>query len=194
MMTNTELRAVDNDLFVEIQRFLFREAALLDRREYTAWLELVTEDIRYRVSAAVARDAGTPQVDYAIIDEDLTTLKSRIDQISNPRLTRAENPPSMTRRVVSNIEAYHGETKGDVSVVSYLLAYRSRPSIPEGGFYVAVRHDILRQRDSDWRLADRNVQLDHIMFMTARSVCCCDASHEWVRTPGIPNYAWGSLG
>ena len=70
----------------------------------------------------------------------------------------------MTRRVVSNIEAYHGETKGDVSVVSYLLAYRSRPSIPEGGFYVAVRHDILRQRDSDWRLADRNVQLDHIML------------------------------
>jgi 3-phenylpropionate/cinnamic acid dioxygenase small subunit len=163
-MTTIKLSAVENELFIEIQRFLFREAALLDRREYSAWLELVTEDIQYRVSAAVARDAGTPPVDYAIIDEDLTTLRSRIDQISNPRLTRAENPPSMTRRVVSNIEAYHVETKGDVSVVSYLLAYRSRPSIPEGGFYVAVRHDILRRHGNDWRLANRNVQLDHIML------------------------------
>ena len=124
-MSDAKLSAVDNGLFVEIQRFLYREAAMLDRREYGAWLALFAEDVQYRVTAAVARDAGASAVDYAIVDENLTGLKSRIDQISNPRLTRAENPPSMTRRVVSNIEAYHAEKQNEFSVVSYLLAYRS---------------------------------------------------------------------
>ena len=160
-MSDVKLTAVDNGLFIEIQRFLFREAALLDRRDYEGWLSLTTEDLHYRVSASVARDAGTTAVDYAIIDENATALRSRIDQISNPRLTRAENPPSLTRRVVSNIEAYHTERQGEVSVESYLLAYRSRSSAPKGGFYVAVRHDTLRRNGSDWRLARRNVQLDH---------------------------------
>jgi 3-phenylpropionate/cinnamic acid dioxygenase small subunit len=163
-MNDAKLNVVNNDLFVEIQRFLYREAALLDRRDYAAWLSLISEDVHYRVTAAVARDAGTSAVDYAIVDENLAGLKSRIDQISNPRLTRAENPPSMTRRVVSNIEAYHSGRPGEYSVISYLLAYRSRPSVPAGGFYVAVRHDTLRQSSANWRLAKRDVHLDHIML------------------------------
>lgn len=163
-MSDAKRIAVDDALFVAIQRFLFREAALLDQRDYRAWLSLTTEDVQYRVTAAVARDAGTTMVDYAIIDENLTGLKSRIDQISNPRLTRAENPPSMTRRVVSNIEAYHTENQSEFAVTSYLLAYRSRPSEPRGGFYVAVRNDTLRRNSTEWRLARRNVQLDHIML------------------------------
>src|SRR5262249_28908723 len=88
-MSNAKLSAVDDRLFVEIQRFLFREAGLLDRRDYGAWLTLATDDIQYRVTAATTRDAGASAADYAIIDENLTGLKSRIDQISNPRLTRA---------------------------------------------------------------------------------------------------------
>lgn len=163
-MSDVKLNAVDDRMFVEIQRFLFREAALLDRREYSSWLALITEDVQYRVTAAVARDAGAATVHYAIIDENLTGLKSRIDQISNPRLTRAENPPSMMRRVVSNIEAYHTGKQSEFSVVSYLLAYRSRPSAPAGGFYVAVRNDTLRRSGADWRLARRTVHLDHIML------------------------------
>ena len=103
-------------------------------------------------------------VDYAIIDENQSRLKSRIDQISNPRLTRAENPPSLTRRVVSNIEAYHGKAPDEFSVISYLLAYRSRPSAPEGGFYVAERHDALRKVDSRLAPGTRYVRLDHTML------------------------------
>ena len=155
-----ESRVVDDSLYIEIQRFLFREAALLDRRDYTGWLALTTEDINYRVNAAVARDAGAAAVDYSIVDEDAVALKSRIDQISNPKLTRAENPPSLTRRVVSNIEAYQGNVPSEVLAMSYLLAYRNRPSVPQGGFYVAQRHDTLRKGESGWRLARRLVQLD----------------------------------
>jgi 3-phenylpropionate/cinnamic acid dioxygenase small subunit len=160
----TAQRAVDSATFIDVQRFLYREARLLDERDYGGWLALTAEDLSYRVTAAVARDAGTPAVQYAIIDENRTALKSRIDQVSNPRLTRAENPPSMTRRVVSNIEAYHTAVDGELSVLSYLLAYRSRPSAPEGGFYVAEREDVLRAAGAIWQLARRTVRLDHIML------------------------------
>ena len=78
---------------------------LLDRREYQQWLALLTDDVIYRVFARVTREAQATSLDYAIIDEDATSLKMRVDQISNPRLTRAENPPAFTRRFVSNFEA-----------------------------------------------------------------------------------------
>jgi 3-phenylpropionate/cinnamic acid dioxygenase small subunit len=163
-MSPAERRPVDDARYLEIQRFLFREAALLDSRDYASWLALTTDDIRYRVNAMVSRDAGVTAVDYAIIDEDQAGLKSRIDQISNPRLTRAENPPSMTRRVVSNIEAYVDASAGEFQANSYLLAYRGRPSLPEGGFYVAERCDMLRKTAAGWRLARRDVHLDQVML------------------------------
>lgn len=163
-MSELVRNAVAGDIYIEIQRFLYREAALLDSRDYVTWLGWTAEDIRYSVRAAVARDAGAKSVDYAIIDEDKEGLKSRIDQISNPKLTRAENPPSMTRRVISNVEAYHSDIPGECLAYSYLLAYRSRQSIPEGGFYVAQRQDVLRKSGSDWRLARRAVMLDQIML------------------------------
>jgi 3-phenylpropionate/cinnamic acid dioxygenase small subunit len=164
-VSSSEPRPVDHATYVEIARFLFREAALLDRRDYAGWLALTTEDIHYRVHAKVARDAGAPPVEYAIVDEDRPGLMSRVEQISDPKLTRAENPPSMTRRVVSNIEAYDGQTAGQFLVDSYLLAFRRRPSAPEGGFYVAERHDVLQKAAGGWRLARREVHLDHLMLV-----------------------------
>lgn len=163
-MSDANAAAVNDALFVEIQRFLYREAALLDRRDYVGWLALVAREIRYRVTAGVGRDAGAKPISYAIIDEDLIGLKSRVDQISNPRLTRAENPPSMTRRFVSNIDAYHSQSVDHFDVVSYVLAYRSRLSIPEGGFYVAVRYDTLKRDVSNWQLTSRSVHLDQTMI------------------------------
>jgi 3-phenylpropionate/cinnamic acid dioxygenase small subunit len=155
---------VASELYLEVQRFLYREAALLDTRDYHGWLALTGDNVRYQVNVLVSRDAGADPITTSIIDEDRIGLKSRIEQISNPKLTRAENPPSITRRVVTNIEAYHCGTLGNFLAHSYLLAYRSRPSIPEGGFYVARRHDVLQRNHSGWLLLERVVQLDQFML------------------------------
>jgi 3-phenylpropionate/cinnamic acid dioxygenase small subunit len=159
-MSGARMQPVGNETYVEIQRFLFREAALLDNRQYVDWLALLDEDIHYRVTARVVRDAGADAADYAIVEEYLVGLKSRIDQISNPRLTRAENPASLTRRFVSNVEACSGAAPGEFAVTSYILAHRSRRNVPEGGFYVAARQDVLRHSGAGLRLARRLVRLD----------------------------------
>jgi 3-phenylpropionate/cinnamic acid dioxygenase small subunit len=159
-MNGAPIQPVGNDTFLEIQRFLFWEAALLDNRLFADWLGLLDEEIHYRVMARVVREAGADAADYAIIEEYLVGLKSRVDQISNPRLTRAENPPSLTRRFVSNIEAYPTAAPGEFRTMSYVLAYRARRNAPEGGFYVAERQDVLRRNDAGWRLARRLVRLE----------------------------------
>jgi ethylbenzene dioxygenase beta subunit len=152
-------RPVGDKDYVAIQRFLNREAAHLDRREYQQWLDLLTDDILYRVTARVTRDAEASDLDYAILDEDAASLKMRVTQISNPRLTRAENPPAFTRRFVSNLEATL-EAPGVFSVETNLLIYRNRMNVPNGGFYVGERHDVLRRTNGAFRLARRHVRLD----------------------------------
>ena len=146
--------------FVEIQRFLTREAAFLDQRNYAGWLQLLADTIRYRVTACVIRDASLGNQQYSIIDEDMAGLRARVDQISNPRLTRAENPPTLTRRFVSNIEAYR-LPDGSYSVESALLIYRNKAIYSQTGVYAGGRKDILRRIKGELRIAARHVDLDH---------------------------------
>lgn len=147
--------------YIAITRFLTREAALLDRRAYGEWLGLLTEDIVYRVTAQVVRETAVGNQDYAIIDEDATSLRMRVEQIANPRLTRAENPATLTRHFVSNIEARHGSRPGEFEVEANLLVYRNRAGVPEGALYAGARSDLLRRTDGSLRLARRLVRLDH---------------------------------
>ena len=76
--------AVSDAEYVEIQRFMHHEAALLDRRDFMAWLDLLTGDIGYRISAQVARQAEVGPEHYAIVDEDADSLGLRVRQIADP--------------------------------------------------------------------------------------------------------------
>lgn len=167
MQENFETPAEQGTYF-EVQQFLFREARLLDDREYRLWMALLTDDIGYRVSLQVMRDAEASRVSYAIIDEDLVSLTARVDQICNPRLTRAENPPTLTRRIVSNLEVF---TWGDEYIaLTNLVAHRTRGSVLEGGTYVGRRRDVLRRTPGGLRLAARDVRLDQsVLFDGALS-------------------------
>jgi 3-phenylpropionate/cinnamic acid dioxygenase small subunit len=163
-MSEDRIGAVVSDqVFVEVQRFLNREGALLDRREYRAWFALTTEDVSYVVKAQVSREAPAGGLYFALIDENAVSLRARVDQISNPKLTHAENPPSLTRRFISSLEAWEGENADQIVARSNILVYRNRPGSDEG-FYVGERRDVLRKGDSGLRLARREVLLDQVML------------------------------
>ena len=147
-----------------VEQFLFREARILDGRDYEAWLALLTDDMHYVVRAQEIRDAASPAASYALIDEGGADLRSRIDQIRNPRLSRAENPPSLTRRFISNIELIEATPAGELAVSSYIMAYRARGIVPQGGFYVGHRMDRLRPAGDSFRLAAREVHLDQAIL------------------------------
>ncbi|HEV8260192.1 MAG TPA: aromatic-ring-hydroxylating dioxygenase subunit beta, partial [Burkholderiales bacterium] len=150
--------SVSDAEYSEILRFLYTEASLLDQRRFADWLRLLGEGLKYRVAVCVVRDGGLANVEHAIIDEDIAGLTSRVEQVSNPRLTRAENPASLTRRFVSNVQASRLEP--GYLVESNLLIYRARSALPQGSFYVGERRDLLVRLDGELRLARRDVRLD----------------------------------
>ncbi len=153
--------AVSDAEYVEIQRFLHREAAILDRREFTEWLALLADDVVYRVTIQNAREGDAGRERYAIVDEDRASLELRVGQIADPRLTRAENPPSLTRRFISNLEATRAATPDAFAVTTNILVHRARARANESGSYVGERHDILRRTRGAMLIATRHVHLDH---------------------------------
>ena len=164
-MSSAELGpTVSDPEYIEIQRFMHHEAALLDRREFIAWLKLLTDDIVYRVSAQVTRHGESGPEHYAIIDEDTDSLTLRIRQLADPKLTRAENPPSLTRRFVSNLEATRAASPDTYTVVTNILVHRARARVKETGTYIGGRHDVLRRSSGKLLIAERHVLLDHTIL------------------------------
>ncbi len=159
MSESAERSPVDIDDYVTIQRFLYAEMALLDRRAYQEWFALLTDDIHYRVTTVSARPAQDETSRFAIIDEDAQTLKMRVDQISDPNLTHAENPPTLTQRLVSNVEAYYGERNGVFETTSSILLYANRSGSPKTGLYGGERQDVLIRNSSGIKIAERTVNL-----------------------------------
>lgn len=169
------------ELIREIEQFLYREARLLDERRFYDWLELLTEDVRYWMPVQSTRYPlsskavtvldkqryqemeGSQETDLAILDETKASLHSRITRLDTG-MAWAEDPPSRTRHLITNIEVYVGETASELLVYSNYIVYRSRGQM-EQDFYVGQREDILRRVDGAWKIARRKVILDQSVLL-----------------------------
>ncbi len=160
----------DFELLMQVQQWLYREARLLDSRRYDLWLELLDTNIRYRIPSrafvrqAHVKDFSTWSVErelesadaLALIDDDFAALRSRVERLRSG-MAWAETPPSMSRRLVSNV-MIDGIRDDFVSVVSTIFLAKSRG---DGRvLFTAERRDKLAPIDDDFRLRERYVVLD----------------------------------
>jgi 3-phenylpropionate/cinnamic acid dioxygenase small subunit len=140
--------------------WLDREAELLDNGQFDEWLGLLTEDIRYSVPIRLTRERGATSVVRSGAPhflEDIGTLRMRIERLKT-EFAWAEDPPSRTRRFVTNVRP---RVLGEgVDVRSYLLLYRSRGEDTSAEMISAERHDVLRRTTAGLRLCNREVTLD----------------------------------
>jgi 3-phenylpropionate/cinnamic acid dioxygenase small subunit len=172
--------AIDERLIREVEQFLYREARMLDDRRFKDWLTLFTDDVRYwmvnrtnrypRHSKAISildparyvEDDINSDDELAILDEDKTTLHARVARLDTG-MAWAEDPPSRTRHMISNIEIEDGasasENSTEIKVYSNFIVYRSRAELEED-FYVGGRQDVLRRVDGEWKIARRRLVLD----------------------------------
>jgi 3-phenylpropionate/cinnamic acid dioxygenase small subunit len=164
-----------------VEQFLYREARLLDERRFHEWLELFTDDVRYwmpgrtnrypKASKAIAildpdrytEEELTREDELAILDETKETLGRRIARLGTG-MAWAEDPPSRTRHMVSNIEVEPGDAASELKVFSNVIVYRSRAET-EQDFYVGARQDVLRQVDGAWKIARRKIILDQNVLL-----------------------------
>ena len=170
-----------DDLLRDVEQFLYREARLLDERRFHEWLELFTDDVRYWMAGRSTRyprsskaitilDPGRRQEadvaiedELAILDETKVTLSGRVARLDTG-MAWAEDPPSRTRHIITNIEVEPGDTASELKVYSNFVVYRTRAET-EQDFYVGARQDVLRRVDGAWRIARRKLVLDQNVLL-----------------------------
>jgi 3-phenylpropionate/cinnamic acid dioxygenase small subunit len=171
------------DLIREVEQFVFHEARLLDSGRLHEWLGLFTEDVHYRMSGRSNRYPRSSKAitmldphryDHAddtdqrgLFDEDIETLRARVARLDTG-MAWAEDPPSWTRHLFTNIEVVPGETDAEVTVFCNFLVYRSRGET-EQDFYIGAREDLLRRVDGAWKIARRRLTLDQNV-LTAKNL------------------------
>ena len=148
-------------------QFLVEEAALLDAADYSGWLDLLCEDIRYLMPVRVttARGAGFDTLaDMGHFDEDMYALRKRVQRLATDHAW-AEDPPSRTRHFVTNVRTF-SDAGDDLRVESALLLFRSRGDTREADLISAGRTDLLRATADGLRLARREITVDESVLRT----------------------------
>ncbi|MCL6547767.1 MAG: aromatic-ring-hydroxylating dioxygenase subunit beta [Alicyclobacillus sp.] len=152
----------------EVEQWLFREAALLDRMDFDGWLELFTDDAVYEMPLRTnVVGLGQPDVsyDFLIFDDDRQTLQMRVDRLKS-EFAWAEIPPSRTRRFVTNVRIVSVSGSGEMEVHSSLLLYRSRGSEAEADLISGERRDVFRREGESLKLAKRSFLIDQTSVNT----------------------------
>jgi 3-phenylpropionate/cinnamic acid dioxygenase small subunit len=167
---------MDEAVIREVEQFLYREARLLDERRFHEWLDLFTDDVRYWMAARTNRyprnskaisildparyveDDSTREDELAVLDESKASLEARVARLETG-MAWAEDPPSRTRHVVSNIEVEPGPAPDELTVHANFVVYRSRAE-SEQDLYVGGRRDLLRRQGGTLKIAGRKMTLD----------------------------------
>ncbi len=168
---------VTPELQHEIEQWYYREARMLDGRQYQSWLALCDPAIRYIVPGrgnplvdnkqrgqeemiSVERELEGADTDrLPLRDETLPHLMMRAQRAYQPN-SWSENPPARTRRLVGNVEIV--EATGDrLSTLSNFHLHYARPGTPSV-LYAGQRRDVLQRGDAagEYRLVRREVVLD----------------------------------
>jgi biphenyl 2,3-dioxygenase beta subunit len=155
-----------------VEQFLYEEANLLDSWEWAKWFELFAEDLRYWMPLRrnlQRRERGTGQLptglEMALIDDDHTQLKMRVQQMASGRHW-AEDPPSRCRHVISNIVVLDvDEAKDELLVRSNFIVYRNRLE-REVDIWAGSREDKLRTSGDSFQIAARTVLLDQNVVLS----------------------------
>ena len=149
----------------EAERFLVREAWLLDHDKLEAWLDLLSPNIRYfapvRSNATRGIDEGTGSLGrLAHFDDTINSLTLRVKRLRTGRAW-SEEPASRTRRFVTNMILI-GRDSEMLVVGSNILIHREGAN-EEARLLSAYREDRLETAEATgFILRERIVHIDHL--------------------------------
>jgi len=143
-------------LRLQVEDFLFREAALLDEWRLDEWLALFTEDCAYVVPTTDLPE-GDPRHDAVFVDDNMERLRGRVERLKS-RHAHREYPYSRTRRLVTNVRLTKvdpEEVKASANFTVYRL--RSGQIAPYIGHYEFT----LARGDGVFKIRYRRAVLDN---------------------------------
>jgi len=150
---------IDMELQYRVEQFLYREAELLDNRQFDDWLALFTEDAEY-VAPVISYEEEPKRTaaaeGFAIFDDDRRYLGMRIARLAS-NYAHAEQPPSITRHTVSNVRVE--ESKGSLEIRSNFIVFQGRSDGSEL-FFVGERADTLKPVGDTFNIRRREIRFD----------------------------------
>ncbi len=147
--------AVSTVTRAQLEEFLYEEAALLDEWRLREWLALLTEDATYEVPSTDVPD-GNPRDTLFLIADNADRIRMRVDQLLG-KSAWAENPPSRTRRLISNVRIR--EAEGDtIRMTANFVVYRMRSGHIDT--YIGRYEYTLVQREDGLKIRHRRAILD----------------------------------
>jgi 3-phenylpropionate/cinnamic acid dioxygenase small subunit len=149
MVSDAESRAV-----VE---FLHKEARLADEARYAEWLALWTDDGVYWVPATTDPETD-PQRHLSHVYDNRARLDTRVKLLQTGH-RYSQEPPSLMRRLISNIEVRR-DASGELVVESnFILAELSVQARHEMHWWVGRTTHRLRRVDGELRMSQKKVVL-----------------------------------
>lgn len=148
--------------FWDVSDWLTFEAFLLDQNRLEEWLGLLSEQLEYRapVRLTVLRSDGDGvNRSFGHFEETYESMKVRINRVLHSPSSWSEDPPSRTRRFVTNILPTE-DSEGRLHVSSYLLVLRSRWDAPDFAFISCERRDVLEPSGELLKLRRRELIFD----------------------------------
>lgn len=162
--------ALGSAVYNDVLEFLYDEAELLDTLRLKEWFELLAEDIEYnvplRLTKPVRQQDGTVIRTVQHMHDSYGSLMLRVRRITDTRSAWGEDPPSRTKRMVSNVRVYKTDKADEYKVHSYLLVTRGRFDFDYFDLIPCERHDVLRKVGSTFKLARREVLVDQTVIGT----------------------------
>jgi 3-phenylpropionate/cinnamic acid dioxygenase small subunit len=161
----------DRDVHFEVEQFYYEEAELLDDGRFADWLDLLADDLDYWMPTRTNRLRRQQALsiaargEAALYDETKESLSWRIRRFDSG-MAWAEDPPSRTRHLITNIAVRHVDPNqhpefsiADLEARSAFLVYRNRLEREENVF-AGRRSDILRRVGEGLQVARRVILLD----------------------------------
>jgi len=155
---------VTPELQQEIEQFLYHEAALLDEGRFHEWLVILADDVHYWMPTRYNRTRREREHEFskpdeiAFFDEDKKSLAMRVKRLDTG-MAWAEDPPSRTRHLVTNVQIRSRPAAGEYDVTSAFLLYRTRLET-DLNIFAGRREDVVRRTNDGWRIARRKILLD----------------------------------
>ena len=149
----------------DVERFLYREAALLDDGRFEEWVDLFTDDAVYWLPIDTTR--REPRGGLNLIYDDRARLGDRLSLLRSG-FSHTEEPPSRTSHLVGSVRVVDGDERGalvgwvaladgDVAVTSRQLIARLRRE--ETDTFHARATFVLRPEGASYRIRVKRLDL-----------------------------------
>jgi p-cumate 2,3-dioxygenase beta subunit len=143
---------------LEVEDFLYREAALLDDWKLKDWLALFAPNARYEVAPTGDSDAGTlsSAESLFLVADDRERLEQRVIRLQKPQ-AHAEYPHSRVRHVYSNVRIL-ADSNDRIEANSNFVTFRTKRGFT--ATYMGWHRWVLVRAGDDFQIELKRTILD----------------------------------